>query len=68
MIFPSCSYMSACDIPNAFDRIVESGQERFFMAFYYTSDKLLFFVTRVWARCHFSDAHFIIYCNLYAGE
>lgn len=63
--------VSACDMPNAFDRIVESGQEkrkRFFMAFYYTSDKLRFFVTRAWARCHFSDAHFIIYCNLYVGE
>lgn len=42
--------------------------EKVFMAFYYKSDKLLFFVTRVQARCHFSDAHFIIYCNLYAGE
>lgn len=56
-------------MPNAFDRIVESGQKkwkRFFMAFYYTSDKLQFFVTCAW--CHFFDAHFIIYCNLYEGE
>lgn len=43
-------------------------QERF-MAFYYTSDKLqTFFLSLGRARCHFSDAHFIIYCNSCAGD
>jgi hypothetical protein len=71
LCFCLCVCVSACDMLNAFDRIVESGREkwkRFFIALYYTSDKLQFFVTCARARCHFSDAHFIIYCNLYAGE
>jgi hypothetical protein len=51
MIFYFCisALVCMCDMQNAFDGIVESGQkevEEVFMALHYTSDKLQFFVTR----------------------
>lgn len=68
MIFIPSRYVHRANMQNAFDGIVASGQEkwkRFFMALYYTSDKLQFsfFVTRSGAVSVFR----CIFCNLYAG-
>lgn len=56
------------DMQNAFDGIVVSGQKGFYGAFTTRVINCNFFSSLQSARCQFSDAHFIIYCNLYAGR